>query len=268
MRAWAVAGPLAAAALLTSCGGGASPGPAAASPSSRPPTPAVTGTDPAAIDLAVRGAAADAFARGRGGRTGIVVRDRVTGQVWRNGDAGTAFRAASTVKLALAADLLARTRAAGATLPARDRATLTAMIVSSDNAAADRVWAGSGGAGTRLGAYGLLDASGSGSWGGIRCTPDDLSRLMAYVLESSDPADRATLVRLLRGVVPAQRWGVFGVVAGAGRAGRTAGPRTAAGGRWPRSASSARPSAGPSRSCRPARPGAISPPRSRPSPAP
>lgn len=215
MRLRAAAAALAAATLATSCGGGASPGPAAAPPPVSPSTPVPVGTAPAGIDLAVRGAAADAFARARGGRTGIVVRDRVTGQVWRNGDAGTAFRAASTVKLALAADLLARTRAAGRTLGARDRATLTAMIVSSDNAAADRVWAGSGGAGTRLGAYGLSDASGTGSWGGIRCTPDDLDRLMAYVLGRSDPADRATLVGLLRGVVPAQRWGVLGVVAGA-----------------------------------------------------
>lgn len=38
---------------------------------------------------------------------------------------------------------------------------------------------------------------------------------MSYALERTSPADRATLVRLLRGVVPAQRWGVLGVVAGA-----------------------------------------------------
>ncbi|HST65733.1 MAG TPA: serine hydrolase [Mycobacteriales bacterium] len=169
------------------------------------------------MDLVARGRAADAYARSRGGRTGIVVRDRLTGQVWRNGDAGTAFRAASTVKLALAADLLARTRTAGRPLDPGGRRLLAAMLTASDNAAADQVWARGGGAATgrRLAAYGLRDATGTGAWGGIRCTPADLDRLMTYVLQDADPADRATLVGLLRAVVPAQRWGVLGVVAGA-----------------------------------------------------
>ncbi|HEY6745130.1 MAG TPA: tat pathway signal sequence [Mycobacteriales bacterium] len=176
---------------------------------------ASAGTSTAAPDLAVRGTAADAFARARGGRTGIVIRDRVTGAVWRNADAGTAFRAASTVKLGIAVDLLVRSRAAGIPLDPATRAALTAMITASDNGAADRLWARAGGpaAGARLARYGLRDAIGTGGWGGVRCTPDDLERLVSYALERTAVADRATLVGLLRAVVPAQRWGVLGVAA-------------------------------------------------------
>ena len=203
---------LVAAALLTACG--AEPPPPAPPPAS-PTVPATSTATAPPPDLAARGQAADAFARGRGGSTGIVVRDRVTGQVWRNAEARTRFRAASTVKLALAVDLLVRARTGQIALTPADRAAIRAMLVSSDNAAADRLWARFGRAaiGRRFGTYGLLSATGTADWATVRCTPEDLERLVTYVLESTHPADRATLVRLLRGVVPEQRWGVFGVVA-------------------------------------------------------
>lgn len=212
---------LAATLLLTACVGSpaAAPAPGRAVPGSPPtaagtPPPEAAGGSGAAggLDLAARGAAAEAYARARGGRTGIVARDRVTGEVWRSGAAGTSFRAASTVKLALAVDLLVRTP--GPLDPA-DRVLLTAMIVSSDNAAADRLWARAGGAsaGRRLAVYGLRHATGTTAWGSVRCPPEDLDRLLAYALDRLDPADRGLLVDLLRRVVPAQRWGVFGVVA-------------------------------------------------------
>lgn len=181
-----------------------------------------------AVDLAARGTAADAFARSRGSRTGIVVRDRVTGATWRNADAGTTFRAASTVKLGIAIDLLVRSRAAGTPPGPAARSALTAMLTASDNAAADRLWTPQ--AGARLTGYGLRDATGTTGWGRIRCTPDDLERLLSYALERTDPADRATLVGLLRGVVPAQRWGVLGV-AGTARPGAKNG-WTPDGGSW------------------------------------
>ena len=205
------------AAALAVCGllaAGCTPASPAAAPSgpSASPLPAVAATG---SNLAARGRAADAFARARGGRTGIVVRDRTTGETWRNAEAGSAFRAASTVKLAIAVDLLVRTRAAGRALDAADRAALTAMIVSSDNAAAVRLWSRAGAAaGGRLAAYGLRDATRTDAWGAVRCTPEDLERLVSYLLERAHPADRALLVGLLRAVVPKQRWGVLGTVAG------------------------------------------------------
>lgn len=187
-----------------------------------PPPTTVAPTTPAAaaeVALAGRGPAADSYAGTRLGSTGIVVRDRRTGEVWRNAAAGTRFRAASTVKLAIAVDLLVRARAGAVRPTAADRAALRAMIVSSDNAAAGRLWARFG-AGPRLGTYGLTDAVVGTDWGAVRCTPDDLERLVTYALERTDPADRATLVGLLRAVVPDQRWGVFGVASTAAPGGK------------------------------------------------
>lgn len=220
MTGRAAAVTLAAALVLTACAGSAAPasgpdagsGPAGGSDAAGGSGPAGGSGAAGGLDLAVRGPAAEAYARARGGRTGIVARDRVTGQVWRSAAAATSFRAASTVKLALAVDLLVRTP--GPLDPA-DRTLLTAMIVRSDNAAADRLWARAGGAsaGRRLAAYGLRHATGTAAWGSVRCPPDDLDRLLSYVLDRLDPADRGLLVELMRRVVPAQRWGVFGVVA-------------------------------------------------------
>ncbi len=87
-----------------------------------------------------------------------------------NADAGTAFRAASTVKLGLAVDLLALARAAGTRPDPAARSALTAMLTASDNAAPDRLWARAGGpaAGARLAGYGLRDATGTAHWGGLR----------------------------------------------------------------------------------------------------
>ncbi len=144
----------------------------------------------------------------------------MTGSTWINGWARSEFRAASTVKLAIAVDLLTRDRAGAIRLTAADRAGLRAMLVRSDNAATDRLWAGFGGAGiaARFPAYGLVSATSPGDWDQVRCTPEDLLRLVGYVLDRTHPADRTTLVALLRAVEPAQRWGVFGVV-GTGRPG-------------------------------------------------
>lgn len=193
-------------------------------PSAATPTPAAASTVPATTPppeptLAERGPAADAYAAARVGSTGIVVRDRQTGEVWRNAAAGTRFRAASTVKLAIAVDLLVRARAGVVRPTAADLAALRSMIVASDNAAASRLWDRFG-AGPRLAAYGLTGAVVGGGWGAVRCTPDDLERLVSYVLERTHPADRATMVGLLRAVVPDQRWGVFGVASGAAPGGK------------------------------------------------
>ena len=183
-------------------------------------TGTVTGVAPGAAPrpaLAARGAAADAYAAGRPGVTGIVVRDRQTGEVWRNASAGAHFRAASTVKLAIAVDLLTRARTGEIQLGPVDEIALQNMIISSDNAATDRLWARFGGPeiGARFSAYGLTGATGITAWGTLRCSPDDLERLVSYVLERTDPADRTTLVGLLRGVTAKQRWGVLGLAAAA-----------------------------------------------------
>jgi hypothetical protein len=192
-------------ALVAGCSAG--PAAPAAGPAPATTAPAPTTTAPATpdgLDLAVRGPAADTYARTKGGRTGIVVRDRVTGARWANAAADTRFRAASTIKLAIAVDVLA-----GAPTPA-DRADVRAMIVTSDNAAADRLWRRVTPA--HLRAYGLRDADIPARWGAVRCTPADLERLVTYVLERAAPATRATLTGLLRAVRADQRWGVLAAV--------------------------------------------------------
>lgn len=207
----------AAALALALAGCTAQPAPAAA-PTATPTASVPTATASAPVPtLAERGTAADAYAGSRVGTTGIVVRDRQTGEVWGNASAGTSFRAASTVKLAIAVDLLTRARAGAIRLSAADLASMTAMIVSSDNAAASRLWNRFGGAaiGSRFPAYGLTGATGTAAWATVRCTPADLERLVTYVLERTAPPDRVTLVGLLRSVVPDQRWGVFGLVGSA-----------------------------------------------------
>jgi hypothetical protein len=191
--------------------------PAPAAPTSAPAvtTPARASATTDAPDLARRGAAADAYAATRGGMTGIVIRDRVTGATWANAAATRSFRAASTVKLAIAVDLLTRRRAGSIRLAARDLADLRAMLIRSDNGAASRLWDRFGGAaiGARFPAYGLTSATGTDRWGTVRCTPADLERLATYVLARTHPADRATLVDLLRAVDDDQRFGVLGVSA-------------------------------------------------------
>jgi hypothetical protein len=64
---------------------------------------------PAAFRLAVTGLAL----AGRHGSIGIVLDDRVTGAVWPNARAHALVPAASTMKLAVVADLLLRNRRGG-----------------------------------------------------------------------------------------------------------------------------------------------------------
>lgn len=94
MRARGVVGVAVLALVLTgssvaSTGAASEPvaGPGAGEPAPVVVAPVATTTRPAP-DLAVRGTAADAWARARGGRTGIVIRDRLTGAVWRTSTPG------------------------------------------------------------------------------------------------------------------------------------------------------------------------------------
>jgi hypothetical protein len=44
----------------------------------------------------------------------------------------------------------------------------------------------------------------------MKCTPDDLAALMAYILDKALPEDRSFLVDSMQAVGPVQRWGVWG----------------------------------------------------------
>ena len=93
-----------------------------------------------ADDLSTRIAAANAYLATRPGTVGYVLRDRSTGAAYRNPDAGALIWTASTIKLAIVVDLLARTYAGQIRLSDQDRQLISAMLHSSDNDAADTLW--------------------------------------------------------------------------------------------------------------------------------
>ena len=122
-------------------GPGGQPTPAVARPAQTTQAPPCPGT-PAGFSCAMRRrvAAVERYLRRRPGTIGIVLRDRSTGAVWRNKDAGSQIYMASTSKLAMAVTLLRQDQAGVIHLTPTDRAVMYQMLhVSSDNAA-DDLW--------------------------------------------------------------------------------------------------------------------------------
>jgi hypothetical protein len=180
-------------------------------------SPAVAGSPCGAWECAqaARFAAAEDLVAEAPGRLGIVVRDRVTGAVWRAGSPDHPVWTASTIKLALAADLLERARAGSLRLDATNRRQITQMLDFSSNSAADQLWR-SFRLSTRLSHYqtaygmtGLHFPTGVRYWGHMKCTAEDLAALMSYVLDHLAPADLEYVVTTMRAVDPIQQWGVW-----------------------------------------------------------
>jgi hypothetical protein len=182
-------------------------------------SPGPTASD---CDLQNRVAAADAYLATRPGSVGYVLRDRKTGATYRNSHAGERVWTASTIKLAMVVDLLTRQRAGAVALSDSDRSLMAAMMHSSDDDAADTLWARHGGGDHRaynadFPRYGLTDlqpqrgfSSTFPYWGFQKATADDLDRLINYTLTDLDPADTAGIVDALQHVAPNQQWGVWG----------------------------------------------------------
>jgi hypothetical protein len=152
------------------------------------------------------------------GYLGVVFTDRQTGKAWRYGPTQHEGWTASTIKLAIATDLLRRQRAGQLRLTAADRHDMATMLNFSDNAASDRLWAKYGGDDmlarfrNQYGMTGLHFVPGFTAktyWGFVKCTTDDLAALLNYVFTRVDQADRAYLVGALRGVAANQQWGVW-----------------------------------------------------------
>jgi hypothetical protein len=163
-----------------------------------------------------RYAAAAQLLRGKPGHLGIVVRDRQTGTVWRAGQTGHPTWTASTIKLAMATGLLERARSGEIALDSTARQQITDMLDFSSNDAATALWNryGKDAQVTRFqqtyGMTGLTFVSGySRTWGFMKCTSEDLLRLMSYVLDRLHPDDRAFVVRAMRQVDEIQQWGVW-----------------------------------------------------------
>lgn len=165
-------------------------------------------------------AAGDYISRSVNGKgyLSVVFTDRQTGKTWRYGPTLHEGWTASTIKLAIATDLLRRQRAHQLTLTAADRHDMATMLNFSDNDASDRLWAKFGDDDMlahfrdQYGMTGLHFVPGFTAttyWGFVKCTTDDLAVLMNYVFTHVHPTDRSYLVSALRGVAPNQRWGVW-----------------------------------------------------------
>ena len=144
-------------------------------------------------------AAADAYLATRPGTVGYVLRDHTTGASYRNAHAGNLIWTASTIKLAMVVDLLARTYAGQIAMTAEDRASIAAMLHSSDDDAADALWDRYGGPDhqnfnrnfPRYGMTDLVPQRGFSAifpyWGFQKSTTDDLDRLINYTLTRVQP---------------------------------------------------------------------------------
>ncbi|MGB8201923.1 MAG: tat pathway signal sequence [Pseudonocardiaceae bacterium] len=152
------------------------------------------------------------------GYLSVVFTDRQTGHAWRYGPTRHEGWTASTIKLAIATDLLRRQRAGQIRLTAADHHDMATMLNFSDESASDRLWAKYGGEDmlarfrNQYGMTGLHYVPGFRAttyWGFVKCTTDDLATLMNYVFTQVHPGDRVYLVGALRGVAPNQQWGVW-----------------------------------------------------------
>ncbi|WP_130291309.1 hypothetical protein [Pseudonocardia sediminis] len=160
---------------------------------------------------------------GPDGHLAVSFTDRTTGRTWTAGDVTHPGWTASTIKLAIATDLLEGDRTGRSALSGADRDDMAAMLHSSDNEATDRLWKRHGGDDMlarfrdRYGMGGVAFQPGfttSTYWGFVKCTTADLASLGRHILDRTDPADRAHLVTAMRGVAENQRWGVWAAGAG------------------------------------------------------
>jgi len=163
---------------------------------------------------------ADTYALLQPGAAGIVVHDRRTGLDWSNANADTSIWAASTIKLAMAADLLERDDDGSIQLTDQDRTWIDDMLLSSDDYAADQLWYAYSGEDDwafnddfeRMGMTDLQPQpyeEGWPYWGYQMCTARDLVALMNYVLDDLAPPLRDRILPLMRDVDADQQWGVW-----------------------------------------------------------
>jgi beta-lactamase class A len=156
-------------------------------------------------------AAARELAAGRAGQVSFAVRTE-RGH-WSHRGAVT-YRSASVVKAMLLVAYLRRGDVRGRPLRAGERGLLDPMIRSSDNDAATAISARVGtlalsALGRRAGMRAFLPWP---VWGGSRITADDQARFFLRIDRLVPRRHRAYAMRLLRTVVPAQRWGIADAV--------------------------------------------------------
>jgi Beta-lactamase enzyme family len=153
--------------------------------------------------------------RAHTGQLAVGIVDRATGAVAVYGG-GQRFHTASIVKTAILAALLLGRQAAGTPLGAASQQLATQMIETSDDDAATQLWnrigraAGLARADARLGLAHTTPGPAE-YWGLTSTTVADQLGLLTDLVSPRSPLDAAARgyeLRLLRGVAPAQRWGV------------------------------------------------------------
>ncbi|MFG2841039.1 hypothetical protein ACGFYE_39340 [Streptomyces zaomyceticus] len=138
-----------------------------------------------------------------GTTAGIAVYDRKTGRFTELHYPERQFRSASLVKLLLALDILGDDGPAA--LPEADRVRLTAMLRSSDDAAASHFWSTRGGSAivtrtaSRLGLTGTAPppASHPGYWGYTATTAADTVRVYRHILDTAPAPVRTFMMDAL-----------------------------------------------------------------------
>ena len=156
-------------------------------------------------------AAARAYAKGRDGFVAFAVRtQRRFGRL----RADQPFQSASVVKAMLLVAYLRRADVRGRALRSGERTLLDPMVRSSDNRAADAIYprvgiVALGALGRRAGMRAFAPHP---VWGGSTITADDQARFFLRVDRLVPRRHRAYALELLRGVVPAQRWGIAAAV--------------------------------------------------------
>lgn len=172
-------------------------------------------------DMSGRIDTVNSYLASRPGVTGYVIRDRQTGAVYASPHAEDMVWTASTIKLAIAEDLLNRARVGAIALPPEDRALIEQMMSTSNDQATDLLWNKYSGLDRQafnnaFRANGMTSLApqpsptGGPHWAFQKATAADLDRLMSNVLDRMHPDDRAYLLDLMRRVDSNQHWGVWG----------------------------------------------------------
>lgn len=151
--------------------------------------------------------AARDWAAQRAGDVSFALRTERRGWSWRG---AATYRSASVVKAMLLVAYLRRPEVRRRGLTASERALLAPMIRYSDNGAADSIHArvGVGGLGALARRAGMRHFSAYPVWGGSSIAAVDQARFFLRVDRLVPRRHRDYAMRLLRGIVTTQRWGI------------------------------------------------------------
>ena len=156
------------------------------------------------------------FAAGRAGTAGFALIDTATGKVHGNDAGGVAMRTASIVKVIIGMRLFAVATEQKRGLTAAEQSDLSAMIRSSDNDAASRLWGALGGPAVInwvrkvTGVRNTAPPANPGEWGFTTTMARDMAVILSALVHAKGvtAAHRDALLREMRLVIPSQRWGV------------------------------------------------------------